>query len=116
MSRLRVTVALDDDGLNDADRCLTDLREHGLHITKVQRLIGTVTGDVEATLVGALRELPGVAAVEADREVHLLEGGSASAAVVGGTDGPRARDGRGLAGADVPPRDQPGPDVGRGQR
>ncbi len=48
---------------------VSDLKHAGMTIDRVQAVLGTVTGSIDADAIPALREVHGVLDVEPDREV-----------------------------------------------
>lgn len=76
--RHKVVVSVADDGLADLPSVVSALRAAGMEVDGVMEALGVVTGSVPgptaAGASGALGAVPGVAAVEVEREVGLPPG------------------------------------------
>jgi len=70
-ARTAVTVLVADDHLDRMAEVVAGLRAAGLRVTAVHDALGTIAGDGEAADLGALRRVPGVAAIERDRTIQL---------------------------------------------
>jgi len=69
--RVNVSVSVDDAHLGQMDQIVARLRAAGMHVDSSLGAIGTILGHAPGDKVPALRRLPGVAAVEAERTVQL---------------------------------------------
>jgi hypothetical protein len=72
MSRLEVTVSVDDVALHEFDLVVDRLRAAGLVVVRALPALGVVTGRIEARHLAALRQVRGVAHVERGRVVGVL--------------------------------------------
>ena len=66
-----VTVLVADDHADRLPDVVRHLRAAGLQVGSVQEIIGVVTGTVSDDRLGALRAVPGVAAVDEVRDFQL---------------------------------------------
>jgi hypothetical protein len=67
-----VTVLLDDSAREAAEDVLEGLTAAGMSGAVLLGQLGVVTGRIERAAIPALRSLPGVAAVETQREVRAV--------------------------------------------
>lgn len=70
---IEVNVVLDADGRAHADETLAALEGAGVEVLRYRRVLGIVFGRLRATQVTTVQALRGVAAVEPDRPVGLLQ-------------------------------------------
>jgi hypothetical protein len=71
MSRIRVALAVDDDALERVQEVVLACRALGFVGDSTLTGVGVFTGSIEADRLGALRSVPGVAAVEIERGVRI---------------------------------------------
>jgi len=71
MSRVRVAIAVADDALNQLPEIVELCRSLGFRPDSTLTGVGIFTGSVEADALEALRKLPGVAAVELERDTRI---------------------------------------------
>ena len=68
MSRVRIAIAVTDDALGRMQEVVHACQALGFRADSTLPWVGIFTGLVEAELIGMLRMIPGVAAVEIERE------------------------------------------------
>jgi hypothetical protein len=71
MSRIRVAIAVADEALERMEEVVRACRALGFRADSTLSGVGVFTGVVEAEAVGALRAVPGVAAVELERATRI---------------------------------------------
>lgn len=64
----KILVSIADESMTDIPRLVDDLRQAGLTVDNVLESLGTVTGSIAADAVDALLAVPGVDAVEWQRD------------------------------------------------
>ena len=69
--RRNITVTVADSHLAGIDELAAQLRDAGMEVDGVLAAIGVVTGSVDSERLAAIAALPGVAALEVERTVHL---------------------------------------------
>jgi hypothetical protein len=71
MNRVKVAVALADDMLDRLDEIARACQAVGFELDTELRGVGVLTGFVDADDLPRLRLVPGVTAVEPEREIHI---------------------------------------------
>jgi hypothetical protein len=71
MSRIRVAIAVDDDALEQVEDVVRACRALGFLRDSTLTGVGVFTGSIEVDNLGALRAVPGVAAVEPQRDIRI---------------------------------------------
>jgi hypothetical protein len=71
MSRVRVAIAVADDALERMEEVVRACRALGFRGDSTLTGVGVFTGVIEAETIGALRAVPGVAAVELERATRI---------------------------------------------
>jgi hypothetical protein len=69
--KTNVLVSIDDQHLAEMPSVVERLRNAGLEVQRSLSSLGTVTGSIEHTRIPQVREVEGVAGVEAAREVGI---------------------------------------------
>ncbi|MCE7007715.1 hypothetical protein LWC34_33580 [Kibdelosporangium philippinense] len=64
----KIMVSIEDESMTDMPRLVEDLRRAGLLVDEVFEALGTVTGSIAPEAVDTLMAVPGVAAVEWQRD------------------------------------------------
>ncbi|ONI70384.1 hypothetical protein ALI144C_47870 [Actinosynnema sp. ALI-1.44] len=64
----KIMVSIADDSMTDVPRIVADLRRAGLAVDEVFEALGTVTGSIATDAVDALMAVPGVKAIEWQRD------------------------------------------------
>lgn len=70
-ARHKVVVSVADDGLTNLPAVVSALRDAGMEVDDVMETLGVVTGSAAPEATGVLGAVPGVAAVEVDRDVGI---------------------------------------------
>jgi hypothetical protein len=68
---VRINVSVDDTHLGQIDEVAAHLRAAGMHVDRTLATLGSFSGHATGELLHALRQVPGVAAVEAERSFQL---------------------------------------------
>jgi hypothetical protein len=71
MSGIRVAIAVAEEALDRVQEVLASCRALGFRADSALTGVGIFTGWMEAQNVGALREVPGVVAVELERSIRI---------------------------------------------
>ena len=71
MSRIRVAIAVADEALERMEEVMRACRALGFWADSTLTGVGVFTGVIEAETIGALRAVPGVAAVELERVTRI---------------------------------------------
>lgn len=77
MSKVSVSVSVSDDHVDHFPEVVEGVRAAGLEVAQELDLIGVVSGSIEEERMDDLRSVPGVAAVEPDREFQIAPPDSA---------------------------------------
>ncbi len=72
MTRVRVAVAVEDDALGHVEEIVRACWAVGFCLDCELPVVGVFTGSIATQRLEALREIPGVAAVEIQRDFHPL--------------------------------------------
>lgn len=67
----RIVVSITDEYLNSLEVVLDTLRAAGMRVDEVFEPLGTITGSAAPNVLARLRSLPGVVAVEPERDHQL---------------------------------------------
>lgn len=73
----QISVTVDDDHLKDVAGVADRLRARGMHVDQVMGAIGIISGSVPSGMRHAMRQVPGVAAVEGPVVFQVAPPGSA---------------------------------------
>lgn len=76
MSKVQVTVSVDDAHLEQIDQVAEQLKAAGLDVEQTMSTLGIVTGSVDSDKMSDLSEVTGVDSVEVDRTITLPPPGS----------------------------------------
>jgi hypothetical protein len=71
MNRIRVAIAVADEALPRLDEVVAACRALGFRADSTLTGVGIFTGCIDADTLGALRAVPGVAAVELERDIRI---------------------------------------------
>jgi hypothetical protein len=71
MNRIRVAIAVDDEALDRVEEVVRACRALGFRGDSTLTGVGVFTGFIEVDNLDALRAVPGVAAVELERDVRI---------------------------------------------
>jgi hypothetical protein len=72
VNRVRIAIAVDDDALGRLEDVAKACRELGFLGDTMLSGVGVLTGTIEPDSLAALRAVPGVAAVELERQSRLV--------------------------------------------
>ncbi|MBX2863113.1 MAG: ketohydroxyglutarate aldolase [Leptolyngbyaceae cyanobacterium MAG.088] len=76
MSKVQVTISVDDAHLEQLDQVAEQLKEAGLEVDQTMSTLGIVTGSVDSEKMSALSDVVGVESVEVDKTITLPPPGS----------------------------------------
>ncbi len=76
MSKVQVTISIDDAHLEQIDQVADQLKAAGLDVDQAMSTLGIVTGSVDSDKMSALSEVEGVGSVEVDKTITLPPPGS----------------------------------------
>ena len=76
MSKVQVTISVDDAHLEQIDQVAEQLKTAGLSVDQTMSTLGIVTGSVDSEKMSSLSEVAGVDSVEVDKTITLPPPGS----------------------------------------
>jgi hypothetical protein len=76
MPKVRLSLSVSDEHVKDLDGIAAAARKAGLDVEHQHASLGIVTGSIDAGKLDALRRIPGVAAIEEERQVGVAPPGS----------------------------------------
>jgi hypothetical protein len=76
MPKIRLSLSVGDEHLADLAGIAGAARKAGMDVEHQHASLGIVTGSIEAGKLDALRRIPGVAAIEEERQVGVAPPGS----------------------------------------
>lgn len=71
MSKVKVSIAVDDAHLGQITEVAKNLESAGLEVEQTLSIVGVINGSIEADQMNALAQIAGVKAVEPEREFQL---------------------------------------------
>lgn len=71
MTAKRVVVSIADESVPQIKLVARKLKSAGLEVDQVMATLGLITGKVAGDKLAPLRQVPGVAAVEEEQQIHL---------------------------------------------
>lgn len=69
--RVNVNVSVDDEYLDQIDAVAAQLRAAGMHVDRTLTALGSISGHAARDTLNALRQVPGVSAIEHERSFQL---------------------------------------------
>ena len=66
-----INVSVDDTHLGQIDEVVAKLRAAGMNVDRTLATLGSISGHATGDLLHALRQVPGVAAVESERSFQM---------------------------------------------
>ncbi len=76
MSKVQVTISIDDAHLEQIDQVADQLKAAGLDVAQTMSTLGIVTGSIDSDKMSSLSEVTGVDSVEVDKTITLPTPGS----------------------------------------
>ena len=71
-SNVRVVVTVDQKSLKQIEQVAAALKSAGLKVDQIMPVVGSISGEVLATKITALKKVQGVAAVEPDEPMKAI--------------------------------------------
>lgn len=71
MTKLKVSISVDDEHLSEFSKVMKKVEKAGMEIDQELEDIGVATGSIDEEKVGKLRDVEGVSHVEEERQIQI---------------------------------------------